>query len=168
MKFVAALTTLLVSFSAVSAANADTYTKLLDTSSQAIVAAKYRTGLAATRELLELPNLTAEQKAAGLNHLCIHLSQIGRTSQALRACNESIALNASDWGVYVNRGNALSAAGFRIAAKASYRKAEELNPAAGTIEVAESMQRETPYVFGRPMGGAGVQQAQDKQVLAEE
>lgn len=168
MKNVVAFATLLVSFSAVSAAHADTYTTLLDKSSQAIVSEKWRTGLAATRDLLELPNLTSEQKAAGLNHLCIHLSQIGRTSQAIRACNESIALNASDWGVHINQGNALSAAGFRIAAKASYSMAEELNPTSPMIEVAESMQPETPYVFGRPMLGAGVQQAQDKQVLAEE
>jgi tetratricopeptide (TPR) repeat protein len=168
MKNVVALATLLVSFSAVSAAQADTYSNLLDKSSQAIISEKWRTGLAATRDLLALPDLTSAQKAVGLNHLCIHLSQVGRTAQAIHACNASIALDASDWGVHVNKGNALSAAGFRIAAKASYRKAEELNPTNSMIEVAESMQPQTPYAFGRPMMGAGVQQAQDKQVLAEE
>jgi Flp pilus assembly protein TadD len=168
MKIALVLTTsLLASLSVVGAAKADTYSELLDKSARAIVAEKWRTGLAATRELLDTPNLTAEQRAEGLTHLCIHLTQIGRTAHALRACNESIALNDSDWGAYVNRGNAHSAMGHRIAAKTDYRTAKELNPTAETIEIAESMMDETPYIFARPTMGIGTQQALGEQRLAE-
>lgn len=162
-----ATTALLASLSFVSAAKADTYSDLLDKSARAIVAEKWRAGLSATRDLLELPNLTSVQRAEGLTHLCIHLTQMGRTDHALRACDQSIALNASDWGAYVNRGNAHSAIGQRIAAKADYRKAKELNPTAETIEIAESMAADTPYIFSRPVAGAGTQQALGEQRFAE-
>ncbi|MGE3334106.1 MAG: tetratricopeptide repeat protein [Rhodospirillaceae bacterium] len=168
MKFALVLTSsLLASLSFVSVAKADSYSGLLDKSARAIVAEKWRAGLAATRELLDTPNLTAAQRAEGLTHLCIHLTQIGRSEHALRACNESIALNGGDWGAYVNRGNAHSALGNRIAAKADYRKAKELNPTAETVEIAESMLSETPYIFARPPAGAGTQQALGEQRLAE-
>ncbi len=168
MKFALVLTSsMLASLSIVSAAKADAASDLLDKSARAIVAEKWRAGLAATREFLDTPNLTADQRAAGFTHLCIHLTQIGRTDHALRACNESIALNGGDWGAYVNRGNAHSAMGNRIAAKADYRKARELNPAAETVEIAESMMSETPYIFARPKAGAGTQQALGEQRLAE-
>ncbi|MCA0202283.1 MAG: hypothetical protein LCH56_15865 [Proteobacteria bacterium] len=168
MKFALVLTSsLLASLSVVSAAQADTTSGLLDKSARAIVAEKWRTGLAATRELLDTPNLTTEQRAAGLTHLCIHLTQIGRTEHALRACDESIALNGADWGAYVNRGNVHSAMGNRIAAKADYKKAKELNPTTETVEIAESMMKETPYIFGRPAVDAGTQQALGEQRLAE-
>lgn len=167
MKIATIVASLLVSVSVTSIAKAETYTELLDKSAQAIVAEKWRMGLSATRQLLDMPYLTSEQRAEGLTHLCIHLTQIGRTLQAKRACDESIALNASDWGAYVNRGNALSAMGYRIAAKADYRKAKELNPTAEAITVAEAMQDATPYVFGAPPAGSGVQQAQGGQLLAE-
>lgn len=168
MKFALVLTSsLLASLSVVSAAKADTYADLLGKSARAIVAEKWRAGLKATRELLDMPNLSAAQRAEGLTHLCIHLTQIGRTEHALRACNESIALNPGGWGAYVNRGNAQSAMGNRIAAKADYRKARELNPTAETVEIAESMMSETPYIFARPPAGAGTQQALDEQRLAE-
>lgn len=168
MKFALVLTSsLLASLSVVGAAKADTYSTLLDKSARAIVAEKWRAGLAATRELLDMPNLTAAQRAEGLTHLCIHLTQVGRTEHAMRACNESIALNGSDWGAYVNRGNAHSAMGNHIAAKADYRKAKELNPTTETIEIAESMKSDTPFIFGRPSGGAATQQALGEQRLAE-
>ncbi|MGE3475879.1 MAG: hypothetical protein AB7H70_08730 [Rhodospirillaceae bacterium] len=168
MKFALVLSSsLLASLSVVSAAKADTYSGLLDKSARAIVAEKWRAGLAAARELLDMPNLSTAQRAEGLTHLCIHLTQIGRTEHALRACNESIALNPGGWGAYVNRGNAHSAMGNRIAAKADYRKARHLNPTAETIEIAESMMSETPYIFARPSPGAGTQQALGEQRLAE-
>jgi tetratricopeptide (TPR) repeat protein len=168
MKFALVLSSsLLASLSVVGAAKADTYSDLLDKSARAIVAEKWRAGLAATRELLDTPNLTTKQRAEGLTHLCIHLTQIGRVEHALRACNESIAFNDSEWGAYVNRGNAHSAMGNRIAAKADYRKAKELNPTTETVEIAESMMKETPYIFGRPSVSAGTQQALGEQRLAE-
>lgn len=167
MKTVTVISSLLVSLSAISAAHAETYTELLDKSAKAIIAEEWRTGLAATRDMLELPYLTTEQRASGFTHLCIHLTQIGRATEALRACNQSIALNANDWGAYVNRGNALSALGFRIAAKADYRKAKAMNPTSEAVTVAADMQPETPYVFTRPPYAGSVQQAQGEQILAE-
>jgi tetratricopeptide (TPR) repeat protein len=169
MKITTLLTSLVVSVSvsAISSAQAETYTDLLDKSATAIIAEKWRTGLVHTRALLDLPGLTPSQRASGLTHLCVQLTQLGRTRDALRACNETIALNPNDWGAYINRGNALSAMGRRIAAKADYRKAAELNPTTEAVDVAESLRPETPYVLGRAPYGTGLQQAQGEQLLAE-
>lgn len=167
MKTATVLASLLISASVTSAARAETYSELLHKSAAAMMAEEWRTALSHTRELLALPYLTGEQRAAGLTHLCVQLTQVGRTGEALRACNASIALNAKDWGAYVNRGNALSALGYRTAAKADYRKAKELNPTSQAVDVAADMQPATPYVFTRPAYGGGVQQAQGEQLLAE-
>ena len=168
MKFALALTSsLLTALALTSAANADSYTDLIGKSARAIVAENWRAGLSAARDVLDMPNLTAVQRAEALTHLCIHLTQIGRAGDAVRACDESIALNGSDWGAYVNRGNAHAANGNRIAATSDYRKAKDLNPAAAVTDIAESMKRETPFAFGRPSETTDPQQAQGEQRLAE-
>jgi len=168
MKNITALAAaLLASAVSVSSANAETYVELLDRSSKAIVAQQFRAGLAVSREMVALPYLTRAQQAVAYNHLCINLSQIGRTSDALRACNQAVALDDKAYGSYVNRGNVLSALGYRPAARADYRVAKQLSPTAKAVNVAATLQSETPYVFLRPAGGASTQQAQNPQGFAE-
>lgn len=148
-------------------ARAETYAQLLDRSAAAIVAEDFRTGLVHSRDLVALPHLTRTQQAVAYTHLCINLSQIGRSTEALRACDEAVARDAGAWGAYVNRGNVRSAVGDRLAARADYRKAKSLSPSQPAVDVAATLQARTPYVFFRPAAGIATQQAQGEQVLAE-
>ncbi len=93
MKIAAGLAALLLC-AAASSAQAETYTQLLDKSTKAMMSADWRTGLRHARTLLDLPDLGREERGAGLAHLCIHLTQLGRADEAQGACNEISARGA--------------------------------------------------------------------------
>lgn len=162
MKKIAAVTvSLLISAFSVSSAMAETasFTTLLDKSAKAMSEKDWPEGLAASRQLVALPYLTKANEAVAYTHLCINLSQMGRIRQALRACDQAVALDPEAWGAYINRGNVLLSSGYRLAARADFRRADELKPAGAIVETAAPMQKETAYVFMRPAINAAPQQA---------
>ena len=77
---------------------------------------------------IDLGGLTVNEKTAALSNLCIALAQQRAFTQALAACNKSVAIAPARAGSYVNRGNLYAKLGKPTLAAADYAKAKSLEP----------------------------------------
>lgn len=156
MKFVTStFAASLVILSTIAVAHAErpaTFTELLSQSTAAAVDGDWRMGESYSRRLIALPGLTPSDAAAGFSHLCMHLSNLGKFSDAFAACNKSIALEPDSWSTYLNRGNLRFAYGDKDGAKVDYMHARELNPSAPALTAAFAFTMSPKYVVPTPAG----------------
>jgi Flp pilus assembly protein TadD len=131
MKFgTSALIATLALLSTAVPAHAESFQDLVSGSTAAALDGDWASGASYTRRLLSLDELSTAERAVGLSHLCMHLTNLKEFSAAAAACRQSVALEPTSWRVHLNRGNFQLASGDKEGAKLSYRKAQALNPKA--------------------------------------
>lgn len=77
--------------------------EFLSAGAEAIRAGRYDEGIRLTTLGLERYNPTTMDRAAALSNLCAAYAAKGEPDEAIEYCNQSLALNSSNWRAYSNR-----------------------------------------------------------------
>jgi len=100
----------------------------------AISAGDYQRGVELTLQgLAEVPG--ARDRAAGLSNLCAGLVGLREYAEALRRCDESLAINDSNWRTWNNRAAALLGLGLVSRAIADVERGLAINPDSQTLQL---------------------------------
>ena len=100
----------------------------------AIRAGDYRRGVELTLQgLAEVP--ATRDRAAGLSNLCAGLVGLGDYAEALRRCNESLAINDGNWRTWANRAAALLGLGLVSRAISDVERGLLLSPESETLSL---------------------------------
>lgn len=85
-------------------------------------------GYQLSKKALESKELSPKNTAAALNNLCIALTGLKRTGEAMEACNHAIRLEPGRWSFYNNRANVYFWMGELDRAMTEYTKALAIRP----------------------------------------
>ena len=99
----------------------------------AILAGDYQRGVELTLQgLAEVPG--TRDRAAGLSNLCAGLVGLREYAEALRRCDQSLALNDSNWRTWNNRAAALLGLGLVSRAITDIERGLAINPDSATLQ----------------------------------
>ncbi len=124
----------------------NSFQDLVTDSTAAAIDGDWAGGAVFSRHLLALDGISKAERAVGLSHLCMHLTNLKDFSGAGVACRQSLALEPASWRAHLNRGNFLLATGDKLGAKLSYGKARALNPSAPSLDKALNVYVPSTYV----------------------
>lgn len=85
-------------------------------------------GYQLSKKALDSKELSPKNTAAALNNLCIALTGLKRTGEAMEACNHAIRLEPGRWSFYNNRANVYFWMGEMDRAMTEYTKALSIRP----------------------------------------
>jgi tetratricopeptide (TPR) repeat protein len=102
--------------------------------SQAVQSKDWYQGEKLATAAITAGGLTANEKSAALNNLCVSQSLKRAYADAAETCSQAVALTPARESAYVNRGNLYAKMGKPSLARADYAKAKELNPSSTLAE----------------------------------
>jgi tetratricopeptide (TPR) repeat protein len=130
------VTVIIFSLSALGLAHASSSigtSRELSEGATAIAVGDYRRGVELTRAGLgTLP--AARDRAAALSNLCAGLVGLQEFVEALRSCDEALAINPHNWRTWNNRAAALLGLGLTSRALLDIQQGLELNPDSQTLQ----------------------------------
>jgi tetratricopeptide (TPR) repeat protein len=95
---------------------------------RAVDRGEFEKGYQLSKRALDSKELSPGNTAAALNNLCIALTGLKRTGEALEACNQAIRLQPGRWSFYNNRANVFFWMGDLDRAMSEYTKALSIRP----------------------------------------